>query len=221
MDNNDILKEHYRKKKMAENSTLSMSDLYQWEKEKELKKKQEEIERVKTLENRDDGTVRGLLLSGDYVKKITGGYANSYELVFTYSSDDTWDIVEDSLPHPLITISSSNENSKYYKNMSDETDKIVTLCRRKLKKQDIALVEIKKGSSYSGLIFTDKSLYVLYEDKLDYIIDYCEMEEIDFDENELVISVTEGDTVNIDCWYNDRAQCIFNILMDIKDRIEE
>jgi len=188
-----------------------------------LQEEQQERELQKKLKERNDGSIKGLLLSGDYVRKISGGKQIGGVFILSQNYNENyieWDIIDEDLgrfsPGCLISVSENNEYSDLCEELEEEIENIVTLCRRKLKKKDI-LFFIHDLNSSEGLVFTDKSLFVLNDDKLDYIIDYEEMEEIDFDEEELTITVTDGESVTIDCWDDKRAKGVFNLLMDIKE----
>lgn len=194
--------------------SIHQSEQLEREQEQELQKK---------LKERNDGSIKGLILSGDYVRKISDRQIIGGVYIFTQNYNENnveWDVLEEDTistkPANLITISEKEQYSDLCEKLEKEIENIVTLCRRKLKKKDILFV-IHDLNSSEGLVFTDKSLFVLNDDKLDYIIDYEEMEEIDFDEEELTITVTDGESVTIDCWDDKRAKGVFNLLMDIKE----
>jgi len=146
--------------------------------------------------NVDDGTVRGLILSGHYY--FIGEHV--------YKGDGI------------------GSNGKI----------IATASRRRLKPEDIIMITSDTDEidsrNFTGLAFTETQLFVFSHGSIDYIIDYAEMENIDFDGSDVYITVTEGETVCIDCeamasdsdedQVESYAEESYNLLMDIKERVE-
>jgi len=55
---------------------------------------------------------------------------------------------------------------------------------------------------------------------LEYIITYVEMENVDFTEDSVIIRVKSGEEVSLYCGNDEKySKGVYNLLMDIKDRI--
>ncbi len=145
--------------------------------------------RKKEDKSMDDGSVRGLIMSGDY--------AGIGEDVYTGQ------------------------------NVENVARQIVTASRRKIKKEEILLVskDEEEVRDMSGLVFTDSKLYVFNEGSIKHVIEYTKMKDVDFDEDSVILTLSSGDTVFLNCEegepYDDEtySEATYNLLMDIIERV--
>ena len=170
---------------------------------------------------KDDGSVKGLILSGDYEM---AGY---YVLMSTEKDGKkAWKMTNSN--NAAANIYTLEDDSLYFNKGEKEAKQLVTACRRKLKKDDIIMCanDGEEISEATGVVLTETKLYVLSDGRLDYIIEYSEMDDIDFDDDSIQIIVSDGEEVTIECSNHPKsydetgAQVMFNLLMDIKERIE-
>ena len=104
----------------------------------------------------------------------------------------------------------------------------MTASRRKIKKEEIVLCALEEGwttDEMNGIIFTEDKILSLSDCKPEYIIRYSEIKEVDFDDENVFITVTDGEEVTIHCDDEssgyEYSKGIFNLIMDIRDRIAE
>ena len=109
-------------------------------------------------------------------------------------------------------------------------DDIAADSRRKIKKDDIIFAELAKSDETSGssdyLVFTETALYQFVNHKIQDIIRYAEIEDADFTDDSVSVTTQDKNCVNIDVGpYSDikekSPRILFNLLMDIKERVEK
>lgn len=116
----------------------------------------------------------------------------------------------------------TSKDTIYWKDMEEAAGNLCAFCRRKFKKEDIILFSV--DSFYSpmtmGIVFLEDKICTFDQKMLEYIITYAEMENIDFTEDSVTIRVTSGEEVSLYCGNDEKySKGIYNLLMDIKDRI--
>lgn len=168
------------------------------------------------IKSLDDGTVRGLITSNDKYMKIV----DKVGIQRTLNGEREW--IWKNGRYESGTIYNAESISGWsWSDVERIADDIVTLCRRKFKKEEIILYTFDDISTPTrGIVFLEDKICSFDEKKLEYIISYAEMGDIDFTEDSVTISVSGGEDVSIYCGDEEEyAQGVYNLLMDIKDRL--
>ena len=187
---------------------------------------EEEKEEIEKPE--DDGTVRGLLFCGDYT-----GVAD-FVMVQGFSHDENlwtvqgYEVYGIGYQHNLATASKGNDVFGNYKAAENFAKEIVTASRRKIKKKDIILCALEEGwngDEINGIIFTEDKILSLSSSEPEYLISYAEIRDVDFDDENVIITVEDGEEATIHCDDEDSgyeySKKIYNLIMDIRERLEE
>ena len=96
---------------------------------------------------------------------------------------------------------------------------VVSASRRKLKKDDIVLFSIMGDlEGGSGLVFTNEKIYYLWDEKIQLNVSYTEIMECDYNEGDEV-ELTFNDGRKEAIYVEGYAKQIYNLIMDIKDRL--
>lgn len=107
---------------------------------------------------------------------------------------------------------------------------VVTICRRKLKKEDILVLSITEGyvdeEISSGIIFTKDKICEFDDDALYNIIKYTDIKEVDYDTESVKITTDAKTHTLICCCDEDRedasySKYMYNFIMDIVDYLQE
>lgn len=187
------------------------------QKAKEILKERKAAEEVaKTA--LDDGSVKGLFMSR--------GYTNVGEGVAIQNIVDgvgTWTICGGGCCSSTRTVTSNDKDKRYWEDIEKAADNIRTYCRRKFQKEDIILFSLDSFySTESGIVFLEDRICSFDQKKLEYIITYAEMEDIDFTEDSVTIKISSGEEVSLYCGEGEEySKNMYNLLMDIKDRLAE
>ena len=100
----------------------------------------------------------------------------------------------------------------------------ITVSRRKIKKPDIVLCSMIYDSVDDSIVFTEEKIYAFGEEKLEYIIEYKEIDEVDFDEKFVILKLKDGKEVSLYCdnnsSYTEFTKNMYNFIMDILEVIE-
>lgn len=164
---------------------MFMDDLYKQRREEEQRRLEEEKRQKAAL---DDGSVKGLILSGDYSN--IGYHVESYNTI--------------------------NE---------DTALNLVTLCRRKFKKEDILLYIEVPYNNECGFVFTEDKIYSFIYSNLENVIEYSQIENTDFNEDSVIIKLPNGEETTLDCGgfkgAEEYSKHMYNLVMDIVDRLKE
>lgn len=186
-----------------------------------LKERKEAEERAKERAKKalDDGSVKGLIVSGDYTNVGEGVAIQN-----VVDGVSAWTICGGGCCSSAMTVNPKAENKDYWKNIEEAAGNICAFCRRKFKKEDIILFSV--DSFYSlltmGIVFLEDKICSFDQKKLEYIITYAEMEDIDFTEDSVTIKVSSGEEVSLYCGDDkEYSKNMYNLLMDIKDRVAE
>ena len=198
-------------------------------------------ERLKELTKKerasfDDGTIKGMLINGDYLKVNAEVY-----IQYLIKGENKWviQVNEDLLggagfrQKTLAPIAFTENTIKCisagylsdYKSAEMKAKDIATVCKRRINKKDIVLAAMDHGSFADGFtngyIFTEDKLYVLKRNELDYIINYSEMENADIDREKIKLSVKDDEEVifEFSSFDRDYAEEMYNLFMDIIERI--
>ncbi len=166
----------------------------------------------------DDGTVKGLIVSRDYTNVGAGVAVQNI-----IDGVSAWTICGGGCCNCAMTVISNGEDKSYWENVEETADNIRTFCRRKFKKEDIILISVDSFySTESGIVFLEDKICSFDQKKLEYIITYEEMEDIDFTENSVTVRVSDGQEVSLYCGDNEEySKNMYNLIMDIKDRLAE
>lgn len=186
-----------------------------------MERKQAKELEVKKLHERkmeDDGTVRTLIANGDYTDVGYGVLVQKF-----FDGENAWTVKGGGYNSKAET-ASKNLAGGYggaYEEAEKVAKEVITLCRRKFKKDDIILCSVNSFySTESGIVFLEDKICTFFDERLQYIITYEEMEEIDFSKFAVSIITTDGDEVSLFCGTEDEySKKIFNLLMDIKDSL--
>lgn len=165
----------------------------------------------------DDGSVKGLIISRDYTN--VGEGVAIQNIVDEVSK---WTICGGGCCSSAMTVTPKDKS--YWKDIEEAACNVCAFCRRKFKKEDIILFSV--DSFYSpmtmGIVFLEDKMCTFDQKMMEYIITYAEMENVDFTEDSVTIRVTSGEEVNLYCGNDEKySKGIYNLLMDIKDRIAE
>ncbi len=195
-----------------------------------------EMEEKKRYEKLDDGTVRGLIISGDY-----RDCSNQVLVYNTFFDEPQWEVRRYFKISGALFDCKKKKGDMWsvadYKLADAFADKIILICRRRLKKSDIVMCafSIMEVDNYvgsgaiskralknktSGLVFTQEQIFVIENGELDYIIDYREIADIDFENtnnDSLTITIETGETVELTDLKDNTV--MYNLLMDIKERV--
>lgn len=180
--------------------------------------------RLADIKALDDGSVKGLIVSsnkymnlGCYVlmqrtlngiRELNDGFRACTTQVCCDEEDGGF------LPPDNWTVGCRWED------FEERADSAVTLCRRKFKKEEMILCVFPDYKKESGIVFLEDRICTFREKNLEYIISYAEMEEVDFTEDSVTIRVSGGEEASIYCGDKEEyAKGVFNLLMDIKDRL--
>lgn len=173
----------------------------------------------------DDGSIKGLILSGNYSKVNHG-------VIIQNISDEnavTWTVYGNISPSQARTKSELMREKQEGKPEKAEKCalKVITICRRRLKKEDIILCGVDSigNDVKNGIVFTEKRIYTFYKEKPEFIIEYSEIDDVDYTDDSVIIKTVTGETAKL--YLGDKgnpqeyAENMFNLIMDIKDRLEE
>ncbi|MCM1234130.1 MAG: hypothetical protein NC489_28845 [Ruminococcus flavefaciens] len=174
----------------------------------------------------DDGSVRGLILSGDY--RNVGHTVMVQKMVNGKRAWDYASVNDDELE----TYIEGEETTGYmdWLKIDENASEIVTACRRKFKKQDMILCALldENSESMTGIVFLQDKLYSFDAGKPEYGITYAEIEDADFTEDSVTIKVSDGGEASLYCHDGDNyrsereyAKSMYNLIMDIRDRAAE
>ncbi len=102
------------------------------------------------------------------------------------------------------------------------------ICRRRFKAKDIVLMVLldENEEGESGIVFTETGIYHWLEDEefMGEIL-YMDIESVDYDEENVMITDGAGRTVEIFCGEDDDeehySRYMYNFIMDIKEGMEE
>lgn len=163
---------------------MFMDDLYKQRREEEQRRLEEEKRQKAAL---DDGSVKGLILSGDY-NNI------GYHVEFQNTIDE------------------------------DTAFNLVTLCRRKFKREDIILYIEVPYNNECGFVFTEDKIYSFIYSNLENVIEYSNIAEADFNEDSVIITLSNGEETTLDCGgfkgAEEYSKHMYNLVMDIVDRVK-
>ena len=183
-----------------------------------------EEEKKKKIKGVDDGSIRGLILSGDYRKVGRNVFVPKKE-------DGNVDWIYAGVNDAEFRIFSEKADSTWgWKDIEIIISDIVTVCRRKIRKEDIILCSMLDTyfERMTGVILTENKIYSLDSGTLDYIIEYKEIDEVDFSDDYVVLKVLDDKEVIFYCHdgdsydkYREYSKNMYNLIMDIKDRYEE
>ena len=181
--------------------------------EKEIQQKEEKIKAL------DDGTVKGLILSGNYynIGSTVIVQVNSNELLYASSNDyEFTEYIKDISTYGFT-----------WKDVDEYISNVVTVCRRKVKKDKILICSLLDTyfERMSGQAFTNEKIYAFDDGKLQYIITYDEIDDADFEEDAVILKLTGGQEIRLYCDESGQgsrySKNLFNFIMDIKDRLDE
>lgn len=172
----------------------------------------------------DDGSVKGLILSGDY--RNVGHQVMVQKMV---NGKRAWDYA--SVNDDEFETYIEGENLGWnWSDIDKYASDVVTVCRRKFKKQDIILCALldENSESMTGIVFLQDKLCSFDAGKPEYGITYAEIEDADFTEDSVIIKVSDGGEANLYCHDGDDyrsgreyAKSMYNLIMDIRDRVAE
>lgn len=195
------------------------------EKAREILKKRKEEREAQRRKSLNNGSIKSLILNGDY-----RNVCSEVMLQDTRAKDPTWIYasINDDEFHTFTK--GSQEYGWGWTSIDEYASNAITICRRKLNKEDIILCAFTNtfSSVMSGIIFTEEKIHSFYRGKPEYIIEYSEIDDVDFTENNVIIKVSGGQEVSLYCYdgrkyksYRNYTQNMYNLIMDIKDRLEE
>lgn len=152
------------------------------------REEQKAMEKESARKALDDGTVKGLVLSGDYSNI-------GYRVEFSNTID------------------------------TDTASDLVSICRRRFKKEDIILYVEVPYNNECGFVFTEDKIYSFCYSKLESIIEYSEIENADFDNDSVIVKLSNGEETTLDCGgfkgAENYSKHMYNLVMDIVGRIKE
>ncbi len=175
----------------------------------------------------DDESIRGMFLNTNYFM------ISEYVAIQVYTKDEhIWIVNNDSFMRKYIKDNNQNmiqkdielkicfEGDRDYDVAEEIARDVVIACKRSVKKSDILIIAMKSYLRCDGIVFGERSLYIMNDKKVDYIITYDEIERADY-ENNLLRIVRKGDKkIDIEMTDRDYAMEMFNLLTDIKERGE-
>lgn len=163
---------------------MFMDDYFKQKKEEEKRRLEEEKRQKAAL---DDGSVKGLILSGDY-----SGIGYHVESCNTIDEDTAFNLV--------------------------------TLCRRKFKKEDILLYIEVPYNDECGFVFTEDKIYFFIYSNLENVIEYSQIVSVDFNIDSVIIKLSDGEETTLDCGgfkgAEEYSKHMYNLVLDIVDRIK-
>lgn len=165
----------------------------------------------------DDGSVKGLIVSGDYTNVGEGVAIRN-----VFDGVSAWTICGGGICSDAMSVTINDKD--YWKDIEEAAGNVCAFCRKKFKKEDIILFSVDSfySSLTMGIVFLEDRICTFDQKKLEYIITYAEMENVDFTEDSVTIRVTSGEEVSLYCGNDEKySKGIYNLLMDIKDRITE
>lgn len=169
----------------------------------------------------DDGSIRSMIVSKgeDYIR-VGEGVA----IQMNIDGMNAWKVRGGGYCNDIKTYTMNDEyNSWAWKDMEEAANNVRTFCRRKFKKEDIILFIVDSfGVMMSrGIVFLEDKICSFEDKMLEYIINYEEMTDVDFTEDSVDIKVESGEVVSLYCGDEEEyARNLFNLIMDIKDRLE-
>ncbi len=199
-----------------------------------LKKRLKELTK-KERASLDDGTIKGMLINGNYLKLNAEVY-----IQYFINGENKWiiQVNEDFLSgtgsrkkirEPIALTASTIKciSAGYlgdYDSAEAKAKDIATVCKRRINKKDIVLAAMDQaqgGFFTSGYVFSEDKLYVLKKDELDYIIEYSEMESADIDGVKVKLYVEGGEEVTFEFSSFDYefAEELYNLIMDIIEKL--
>ena len=171
----------------------------------------------------DSETIKDLILNGDYF-----GVSQTVAVQHFTENDNYW--VQKGYGSEPMTFSPHDEDflhQREWKSLEDEAKTIITLLRRRCKKEDILLycyemgkVDGKYSMEAHGIVFTRNRILTWFEKKPEYIIEYREIAEVDYNDTSVIITVEGGETADLYCGTEENyAKEIYNLIMDILDSL--
>ena len=102
------------------------------------------------------------------------------------------------------------------------------ICRRRFKVMDIVLMVLldKDEEGEAGIVFTETGIYHWLEDE-EFVgeMPYVDIESVDYDEEQVIITDNDGRTVELFCGEDSEeehySRYMYNFIMDIKEGLEE
>ena len=175
----------------------------------------QEVEKPK-----DDGTVRGLIFNGEYTRVA------NFVMVQGFSEKENFWTVQGGYGNGTYTSSKDDDVFGNYKAAEVFAKEIVNTSRRKIKKKDIILCAMEGENFYSeeinGIVFTEDKILSLSDNEPECLIEYAEISEVDFDDENVIITVADGEEATIYCGDEDfeYSKKIYDLIMDIRERLE-
>ena len=173
-----------------------------------------EYEELQKKKMQDDGSIKAFIANGNY-----NDIGNGVMIRKVLDGETAWTVKGGGMTSEAMTVTKSG----YFNEIEEVADNVRTFCRRKFKKEDIILCSVDSFySTENGIVFLEDKICTFDEKKLEYIISYAEMEDIDFDEDSVTINVSSGEEVTLYCGDEEEySKGVFNLLMDIKDRLAQ
>lgn len=167
---------------------------------------------------KDDGSIRALIVNGNYSNIGRG-------IIIQKKFDDeiAWTLEGGGCCSTACTVTKDFDEYGNFNTAEKVAEEVRTLCRRKFKKENIILCVVDSFYSLEeGIIFLEDKICTINQKKLEYMITYEEMEDVDFDETSVMIKVIGGEIISLYCGDEEEySKGIYNLLMDIKDRLDE
>ena len=163
----------------------------------------------------DDGSVKGLILSGDYSK--ISPYIHIQQIK---DGTITW-IEKTSNDYGLRT---DSEGDILWSIAEERAQNAVTISRRRFKKDEIIMFCYTDDfdNVKDGIVFTEDKIYSFDGGKPEYIIEYAEIEDADFTSSTVIIKTVDRNKAELYCGDDEEySQSMYNLIMDIKDRLKE
>lgn len=165
----------------------------------------------------DDGTVKGLILNSDYSKFEVSSFVHIQQIK---NGTTNW-IGKTASEYNFRT---DSEGGISWSIAEERAKEAVTISRRRFKKEEIILFcyENDRKNVKDGIVFTEDKIYSFDQGKPEYIIEYAEIEDVDFTSSSVIIKTIDGDEAKLYCGNEEKhIQNMYNLIMDIKDRLEE
>jgi len=102
---------------------------------------------------------------------------------------------------------------------------LVTLFKKKKKKEDIILYIEVPYNNECGFVFTEDKIYSFIYSNLENVIEYSNIAEADFNEDSVIITLSNGEETTLDCGgfkgAEEYSKHMYNLIMDIVDRVKK
>lgn len=190
----------------------------------EMRKAQEKEreEMRKNVKGEDDGTVKGLLLAGDY--RNIGHEVIRRKVVGT---DVEW-VWADINTDEFSLLKKNNDSSWEW--IDSIASDIEAVCYGEIEKEEIVLCALLDShiKRMTGCVFTESKLYILEKGELQSVINYVKIRAAEYDDKFVTLILSNGVREKIWCHgvdsytsYREYTENMYGLIMDIKKRLEE